>query len=109
MASLKSIVKKIRTMNSQNTYFGATSPIEDLHDKQRKIFLRGMSKYALDLYVRKKDIKSFTKIAMSNPEDNSQEDIVDSLIKSGKVSDIISGSAVDRLSSNKKLLDDLGF
>ena len=107
--SLKSIVNKIRSMNTQNVYFGMSSPIDDLHEKQRKIFLRGMSKYALELYVKKNDIKNFTKLALSDPEDKKQEDVLSSMIKSGKIADVLDDSMASKLSENEKLLEDLGF
>jgi len=107
--SLKNIVNRLKSMNSQNICFGMSSPIEDLHEQQRKIFLRGMSKYALNLYERNKDIKTFTKLAMSNPEDKSHERMVSSLVKEGKILDTTNTDKILELSSNKKLYDDLGL
>ena len=101
--SLKNIVNRLKSMNSQNICFGMSSPVEDWHEEQRKIFLRGMSKYALNLYERNKDIKTFTKLAMSDPEDKSHEKMVADLVKDGKILDTTDTDKIFDLSSNKKL------
>ena len=107
--SLKNIVNRLKSMNSQNICFGMSSPVEDWHEEQRKIFLRGMSKYALNLYERNKDIKTFTKLAMSDPEDKSHEKMVADLVKDGKILDTTDTDKIFDLSSNEKLYDDLGI
>ena len=105
--SLKTIVNRLKSMNSQNVCFGMSSPLDDLQERQRKIFLRGMSKYALNLYERNKDIKNFTKLALSDPEDKSHDGLVKSLLNSGKIVDALDSNNIMELSENEKLLDDL--
>jgi hypothetical protein len=50
----------------------------------------------------------FNNLAMSNPDDNSHEEIIADLFKQG-VSDPLSEDATDGLSSNSNLLSDLGL
>ena len=107
--SLKSIVNRLKSINSQNVCFGMSSPFEDMQEQQRKIFLRGMSKNALNLFERNSDIKKFTKLALSDPEDKSHENLMYSLVRNGKIIDVSDSNKISALSRNEKLLDDLGI
>lgn len=87
----------------------ATNPINNPYkniDKSLLIDETAISDEAVNLYQKEQDIKQFNALAMSNPEDLSHEEIIDSLFNSG-VSDPLSEEALEGLSNNQKLLDDL--
>ena len=86
--------------NEHSSTNGVTNPIEE------NVFLTSMSKHALKLYEKQCDIKKFTKIALSDPEDNFHNEIVEELLKEG-VFDPLEDSVIKELSENKDLWNDL--
>ena len=65
-----------------------------------------VSNEAAHLYQKEQDIKQFSTLAMSNPEDLSHEEIIQGLFNKGVV-DPLSDEAAKGLSMNQRLLDDL--
>ena len=65
-----------------------------------------VSNEAVHLYQKEQDIKQFSTLAMSNPEDLSHEEIIQGLFNKGVV-DPLSNEAAESLSINQRLLDDL--
>lgn len=102
--------------NSQlNGQFGvsgvATNPINNPYknvDKNLFIDETSISDDAINLYQHEQDVKQFTNLAMSNPEDLSHNDIIDGLFNSG-ASDLFSDESLEKLSGNQKLLDDISM
>ena len=89
----------------------ATNPIKNPYansDKNLLIDETAISDQAVKLYEKEQDVKKFTSLAMSNPEDSSHEQIIDSLFSKG-VTDPFSDDVFSQLSSNQKLLDDLSL
>lgn len=99
---LKKLVKQFNTAGKIDSPI--SSPAEELKKESRNSFLRGLSKHALNLYVKKSDIKNFTKLALSNPEDKSHNKLVEEL-------DIIDpwGDDLFDLANNENFLKDLGL
>lgn len=100
-------------LNSQveknNEVFGVTNPIKNAYsnvDKGLFIDETNISSQAMQLYQRDTDIKNFTTLALSNPEDTSHNEMVQNLFENG-VTDVLAEETVNNLSSNTKLLDDL--
>lgn len=88
-----------------------TNPINNPYKNIDRSFLideTAISDEAVNLYEKEQDIKQFNSLAMSNPEDLSHEEIIENLFSSG-VSDPLSDEAIEGLSSNQKLLDDLAL
>lgn len=88
-----------------------TNPINNPYkniDRSLLIDETAISDEAVNLYEKEQDIKQFNTLAMSDPEDLSHEEIIANLFGSG-VSDPLSDQAVEGLSSNQKLLEDLDF
>lgn len=88
-----------------------TNPIKNPYqnsDKNLLIDETSISSQAVKLYQREQDIKNFTKLAMSDPEDMSHENIIDSLFRKG-ISDPFADEALSGLADNQRLLDDLGL
>lgn len=86
-----------------------TNPIKNAYSNIDKGFLideTAISNEAVTLYQKEQDIKEFTKLAMSDPNDFSHETIISNLFARG-VEDPLSDEAMENLSSNERLLKDL--
>lgn len=81
----------------------STNPIED-----KNVFLNKMTHSALNLYERKCDVNNFSKLVLSDPENDSHNRIMDELFASG-VKDPFEESKLTQLSDNKRFLRDLGL
>lgn len=89
----------------------ATNPINSPYkniDRNLLIDETAISKEAVNMYQKEQDVNQFNKLAMSDPEDLSHEDIISGLFTNG-VSDPLSEEMSAELSSNPKLLEDLGL
>jgi hypothetical protein len=68
-----------------------------------------LSRHALGLYERQSDINNFKKLVLSDPENQSHNEIVDNLFKKQGISNPFSDEALFELSENKRFLEDLGL
>ncbi len=71
-------------------------------------FLNSLSKHALKLYEKQTDIKNFTKLVLSDPENTSHNQMVENLFSKG-VRDPLENDKIAELAENSKLLKDLGL
>ena len=67
-----------------------------------------ISNKAMQMYQRELDIKNFTQLATSDPENTSHEKLMEELFSKGVV-DVFEDNTVASLSTNKSLIDDLGL
>ena len=72
------------------------------------LFLNKLSTHALNLYEKKCDIKNFTKLVLSDPENTSHNKMVEDLFKD-KVLDPLEEKILKELSCNEALRRDLGL
>lgn len=89
-----------------------TNPINNPYknlDRNLLIDETAISDEALNLYQHEQDVKQFTELATSNPENLSHEDIIAGLFSTGGASDLFSDEALEELSGNQRLLDDLAL
>lgn len=86
----------------------AINPITVDFESRQKIFLNKMTKSAVDMYERQSDIKKFTELALSNPENKSHNKLVDALFSHGIVN-VEDDEKLIELSDNRKFLKDLGL
>lgn len=86
----------------------ATNPLEVDFDHREKIFLNKMTHSALNMYERKCDIKNFSELALSDPENESHNDIMNELFENG-VKDPFEAERLSKLTENQKFLRDLGL
>lgn len=89
-----------------------TNPINNPYknmDKSLLIDETAISDEAVNLYQKEQDINQFNKLAMSNPDDLSHDQIIAGLFSEGGVSDPLSDEMAGVLSRNEKLLEDLGL
>ena len=103
MKKLSERLTNILKKESQTSY----STLPDNNAKQS--LLRKLSKSALNLYVKHSDIKNFTKLALSDPENLNHEKLVQDLIEKGEISDIMSDKSIVDLIDNDEFLKDLGL
>lgn len=100
------LAKKLKSQYMEHNFSPMTSPLKD---DENVSALKKMSKHALNLYERKTDINNFTKLVLSNPENDSHNKIVDDLFaKDGKINPF-SDEALFELSENSSFLEDLGL
>ena len=105
----KKLAKQLKATRTDAGCFPMTSPADDLKDETKKSFLKGLSRHALNLYERKTDITNFTKLALSNPENNSHNEIVDELFSNADIKYPFSDDALFALTENQQFLKDLGL
>ena len=86
----------------------AINPLEVDFENRKSLFLGKMTKNAMDLYERKSDIKKFTKLALSDPENTSHNTLVDELFSNGVVNPTEDEKLLE-LSDNTRFLKDLGL
>ena len=95
----KNLVKQLKSNCAQKVNPSMTSPFKESPQ------LKDMACHALGLYERQNDIKKFTELAMSNPENNSHDELVAKLFECDPLSD----EALLELSENSRFLEDLGL
>ena len=87
---------------------GMTNPIDVEFERPKCDFLDNLTKKALKIYERKCDVKNFTQLVLSNPENTSHNDIVNGLIQNGMI-DPFEDDKLALLADNDRLLKDLGL
>ena len=107
MNILDKIAKKfnIKSISSKST---VTNPIDKKSSDVENEFLARMSKHALNLYEKQCDIKNFTKLVLSDPENTSHNQLVENLLKDN-VFDPLEDKVIEELANNEDLLKDLGL
>lgn len=86
-----------------------TNPINNPYNTDNKNYLideTAISDEAVNLYQKEQDIKQFTNLATSDPDDQSHEEIISQLFGQG-VPDLFSNDTFSELASNQNLLNDL--
>lgn len=105
----KKLAKQLKAENDATARSFMSSPAESLEDLSKKSFLKSLSKHALNLYERKTDVKNFTRLVLSDPENTSHNKIVDELFSKNGTVDPYSEESLFNLSNNEKFLKDLGL
>lgn len=105
----KKLAESLKTENRRNACPLMSSPIEPVQERAQKTFLKSLSKHALNLYERKTDINNFTRLALSNPENTSHNDIIDELFDKDGLVNPLDEDSVFELSENERFLKDLGL
>ncbi len=103
----KKLVQKlnIEKEKASNT---AINPIEVDFENRKHDFLNKLTQNALNLYEKKCDIKNFSKLVLSDPENTSHNEIVNDLFSKGVI-DPADEEKLLELSDNKRFLRDLGL
>lgn len=95
----KNLVKQLKSNCAKKLNPAMTTPIKESQE------LKDMSCHALKLYERQNDIKNFTKLVLSDPENTSHNDLVNKIFEIDPMSD----EALLELSENSRFLEDLGL
>lgn len=85
--------------------FGNKNPYEKI-DKNLLVDQLDISNDAMSLYQRDLDVKKFTQLTLSDPENTSHNNLVASQVESGAI-DFGDQNIIDSLFNNQKFFDDL--
>lgn len=94
--------------NSKINSTCSTNPVTDEFLAPKSVFLKNLSEQALKLYEKQTDIKNFSKLVLSDPDDLSHNKMVEDLFESG-VADPFVDDKLEMLANNEKFLRDLGL
>lgn len=86
----------------------ATNPLSVDFDERKSVFLDKLTRNAVDMYERNCDVKNFSKLVLSDPENNSHNKIMDELFAQGVI-DPGDDERLMELSDNSRFLRDLGL
>ena len=86
----------------------ATNPLDVDFEGKKSVFLDKLTKTAVNIYERNCDVKNFSKLVLSNPENDSHNRIMDELFSKGVV-DASDDEKLLELSDNTRFLRDLGL
>ena len=104
---IKKLAQKL-SLERQKHNSVATNPLSVDFDDRKSIFLDKLTKTAVNMYERNCDIKNFSKLVLSNPENDSHNKIMDELFSRGVV-DPSDDERLLELSENSRFLRDLGL
>ena len=86
----------------------AINPLEVDFEGRKSVFLDKLTKTAVNMYERKCDVKKFSKLVLSDPENDSHNKIMDELFFKGVI-DASDDEKLFELSDNTRFLKDLGL
>lgn len=101
----KKLVKKLREQEKERSCSYMSSPFCMGEDDR----LKNLSEHALTLYEKKSDVKKFTKLAMSDPDNDDYKQIMDDLFSNKRILDPLEESYVVEMVGNDNFLKDLGL
>ena len=108
MQMFKKLVSKMNSQRKQKAIQGMLNPLACDFDENKSEFLDKLSRQAVQMFEKKCDIKNFSKLVLSDPENTSHNEIVSELFKKG-VKDPLENEKLAELADNSKLLEDLGL
>lgn len=108
MQMFRKLVSKLSNRSRQNITQGNTNPILAGGEPIKNEFLNSLSKRALEMYQRQCDIKNFSKLVTSDPENNSHIEMMQERFKEGII-DPFEDEKLANLANNEKFLKDLGL
>lgn len=109
MQMFKKLVSKLDIQRKQKAVQGMSNPLAGDYDENKNEFMDGLSKRAVEMYEKQCDIKNFSKLVLSDPENTSHIDMMQEMIKKGKVTDPFEDEKLAELADNEKFLRDLGL
>lgn len=103
---IKKLAKQNRMTNVKAVEFPVSKPFDGQNLLSENGLLSKLTKRVLDEYEKKSTIKKFTRLAMSDADDLSHNDLVKDFYEKNN---ILQENLIKELSQNKKLWDDLGL
>ncbi len=104
----KKIAEKLNIDKNKKSTSAAINPIDVNFEQRESIFLNKLTRNAVKLYEREKDIRNFSKLVLSDPENTSHIDMVNELEQQGIIN-LTDDEKLLELSDNKRFLRDLGL
>ena len=104
----KKIAEKLNIDKNKKSTSAAINPIDVNFEQRESIFLNKLTRNAVKLYEREKDIRNFSKLVLSDPENTSHIDMVNELEQQGIIN-LTDDEKPLELSDNKRFLRDLGL
>ncbi|MBS5802410.1 MAG: hypothetical protein KIC80_05275 [Brachyspira sp.] len=108
MKLFKQLSEKLSTKGKKVSNQGMIKPIDVNFDISKNEFLDNLTKHAVKLYEKKCDIKNFSKLVLSNPENTSHNELVEELFQKGVI-DPLEDEKLEKLADNSSFLRDLGL
>ena len=105
---LRKFVLKLNNNKKQKAANGMSNPIE-LNNGQPNEFLDNLSKRAVEMFEKQCDIKNFSKLVLSDPENTSHNALMQEMIREGKIKDPFEDQKLAELADNERFLRDLGL
>ena len=103
----KKLVQKFNTQKINNASCMINPFDANLGTSENK-FLGNLTENALKMYERRCDVRNFSKLVLSNPENTSHNDMAEELFAKGVI-DPFEDDKLAHLADNKNLLKDLGL
>ncbi len=107
MKLFKRLSEKLSTKTTAPNH-GMIKPVDVDFDLSKNEFLDNLTKHAVNLYEKNCDIKNFSKLVLSDPENTSHNQLVEELFKKGAV-DPLEDEKLEKLADNSRFLRDLGL
>lgn len=104
----RKIVSKLNNQKKQKAIQGMINPISANFEPAKNDFLDGLSKRAVEMFERQCDIKNFSKLALSDIDNISHNEIMQEMVNKGVV-DPFEDEKLAELANNEKFLKDLGL
>lgn len=104
----RKIVSKLNNQKKQKAVQGMINPISANFEPAKNDFLDGLSKRAVEMFERQCDIKNFSKLALSDMDNISHNEIMQEMVNKGVV-DPFEDEKLAELANNEKFLKDLGL
>lgn len=104
----RKIVSKLNNQKKQKVVQGMINPISANFEPAKNDFLDGLSKRAVEMFERQCDIKNFSKLALSDMDNISHNEIMQEMFNKGVV-DPFEDEKLAELANNEKFLKDLGL
>ena len=103
----KKLAQKL-TEERERRSSAALNPIEVDFENRKSVFLNKLSQNAVKMYERQSDVKKFSKLVLSDPENTSHNKLVDALFSHGVIN-VEDEERLIELSDNRRFLRDLGL
>lgn len=103
----KKLAQKLN-MEKQKHSSAAINPLDVDFEGRKSVFLDKLTKTAVNMYEKKCDVKNFSKLVLSDPENDSHNKIMDELFSNGVV-DPADDDKLLELSNNTRFLKELGL
>ena len=104
----KKIAKQLKVSQVKNSPEHVTLPFGKEFLTEKNSFLKDISQKAVELYEKQSDIKHFSELVLSDPENTSHNKMVENLFNEGVI-DPFEDEKLALLSDNHKFLKDLGL